>query len=197
MKWRLRWRKQERPGRKILSLLKVTRWRCPAVHSSARVSIQPSINCASLFACSFLSRSDWMKKDLYSLNEKQEINKGNKTACRTESLWQSEELININELCWMTVMVMTVHHKPAAASPLRVFRLISHLHLHCVVTLCGIWLWDRSSPLFCLLRNLQRWQNGKLRDSCLSFSISFCLWYVVERQVHPFLMFDPRPSISR
>lgn len=168
------------------SLLRMTRSRCSSMHTSTDVSIQPSMNCAFLFACSFISSSDGS----------QEIKKCiKKTVYSTESLWQDEEPINRNELCWMTVMVMTVSHKPTAVSLLRLFYLISQLHLHRAVTFCGMCLWDGSSSLFvcCTICSDDRTLNNKTAVCLSPLLLFFSRWCVVECQVHPFLMFDLRP----
>lgn len=157
------------------SLLRMTRSRCSSMHMFTDVSIQPSMNCAFLFACSFISSSDGIKKGSWlTERESQEIKKCIKKQFTAQSLWQGEEPINRNELCWMTVMVMTVSHKPTAVSLLRLFYLISQLHLHRAVTFCGMCLWDGSSSLFvcCTICSDDRTLNNKTAV-CLSM---ICGW---------------------
>lgn len=165
------------------SLLKMTRSRCSSMHTFTDVSIQPSMNRAFLFACSFISSSDGIKKGSW-LTEREPGNKEmhQKAVYSTESLWQGEEPINRNELCWMTVMVMTVSHKPTAVSLLRLFYLISQLHLHRAVTFCGMCLWDGSSSLFvcCTICSNDRTLNNKtavcLSPLLLLFFSMICGW---------------------
>lgn len=69
---------------------------------------------------------------------------------------------------------MTVSHKPTAVSLLRLFYLISQLHLHRAVIFCGMCLWDGSSSLFvcCTICSDDRTLNNKTAV-CLSM---ICGW---------------------